>query len=143
MPNKEYKIRFMPHTADVRVQIEADSQEGLFRAGLEAMNRLLKKNGCRKPGPSDITRHIDVRAPDATALLVDFLSEILTATHTQKALFCRVEFSEMSMRHLRATVSGRTMKHFDDDIKAVTYHEAEVVCNEKTGRWSTCIIFDI
>ncbi|MBV6441119.1 MAG: Protein archease [Saprospiraceae bacterium] len=143
MPNKEYKIRFLPHTADVRVQIEADSQEALFRGGLEAMNRVLKKNGCGKPGVLDITRKIDIRAPDATILLVDFLSEILTATHTGKALFCRVDFFEMSLQYLQATVSGYTIRNFDDDIKAVTYHEAEVVRNEKTGRWSTCIIFDI
>lgn len=143
MPNKEYKIRFMPHTADVRVQIEADSLEGVFRAGVAAMNRLLKKNGCGKPGLLNIRREADIEAPDVTALFVDFLSEILTASHTEKALFCQIDFTELTPRHLRATASGRAQIAFDDDIKAVTYHEAEVVRDEKTGRWSTCVIFDI
>lgn len=143
MPKQGYKIHFLPHTADIRVQLDASSQETLFQAGLAAMNRLLKKNGCGKPGVLDINLEVDVRSTDATALLVDFLSEILTATCTEKTLFCRVRFDELTLHHLRASVSGRAVEDFDEDIKAVTYHEAEVVHDKKTGRWRTSIIFDI
>lgn len=138
-----YKIRFLHHTADVRVQIESESQETLFRAGLAAMNRMLKKNGCGKPGALNISRKVEIHSTDVTTLLVDFLSETLTASFTEKALFCQVDFAELTQKHLRAVVSGHSLVAFDNDIKAVTYHEAEVVRDEKTGRWRTSLIFDI
>ncbi len=138
-----HKIRFLPHTADVRVHLEAGSQADLFRAALTAMNGLLKKNGCKKNGGYGPERTIVIEAKDATVLLVDFLSEALSAAYTEKAVYCRVHFEELTPARLRATLSGRPIATFDEDIKAVTYHEAEVVCDEKTGRWSTFIIFDI
>lgn len=138
-----YKIRFLPHTADVRVGLDADSQEELFRAALTALNRLLKKNGCKKSGGYGPGPEIAIEAKDATVLLVDFLSEALSAAYTEKAVFCRVHFAELTPTRLRAALSGRTVTAFDEDVKAVTYHEAEVARDGKTGRWSTVVIFDI
>jgi len=138
-----HRIRFLPHIADVRVRLEADSQEELFRAALTALNRLLKKNACRKNGGRGPHGEIAIEAKDATALLVDFLSEALSAAYTEKAVYCRVYFEELTATRLRAALSGRPVRAFDEDVKAVTYHEAEVVRDEKTGLWSTFIIFDI
>ena len=39
-------------------------------------------------------------------------------------------------------LSGTRINNFDEEIKAVTYHEANVIKNKK-GLWETCIIFDI
>lgn len=138
-----YKIRFLPHTADVRVRLEAGSQESLFRAALAAMNRLLKRAGCKKNGRYELDLPVLIEAKDATVLLVDFLSEALSAAYTEKAVYCRIHFEELTRTRLRATLSGRSVAAFDEDIKAVTYHEAEVVHDEKTGRWSTLVVFDI
>jgi SHS2 domain-containing protein len=38
-------------------------------------------------------------------------------------------------------IRGCPVDHFNDDIKAVTYHGAEVV--NDAGKWRTPVIFDI
>jgi SHS2 domain-containing protein len=41
-----------------------------------------------------------------------------------------------------ATIKGNRVSYFDEDIKAVTYHEAAVKQNNE-GQLETVIIFDI
>jgi len=43
---------------------------------------------------------------------------------------------------IEVKVFGRKVEEFEEDIKAVTYHEAEVKKNEK-GEYETMLVFDI
>lgn len=65
------------------------------------------------------TLRLELASLDISSLLIDFLSTILTLSYENKAIFC-----------------------FDKDIKAVTYHEAEVKKNDQ-GKYETTIVFDI
>lgn len=137
-----YNYKFISHTADRKIKLEADSLEGLFRAGLEGMNRLLKKN-TELNTELNTEEKILINSADVTALLIDFLSEILTLSYEKKVIFSQVEFTEFSETDLRAKVSGSEVDDgFNEDIKAVTYHEADVKRNE-SGKWKTGVIFDI
>ncbi len=136
------KHEYLPHTADIRVKVESDSLEGLFHASLEAINEVIKKKHRKKNNTKEITRRIEVNASDVTVLLIDFLSEVLTETHTEKVLFPKLEILRLTDHSIAAKISGFPVDYFDEDIKAVTYHEAEVIKNEK-GNWETIIIFDI
>ncbi|MFC1598064.1 archease [Patescibacteria group bacterium] len=138
------KYEFIGHTADVRLVIEGDTKEELFTAALLGMNELMKKGECADPGDGQptITEEIEVSAPDFTALLVDFMSTVLTMSHQYKAVFCDVVFSELSDDTLKAKIMGREVEQFDEDIKAATYHEADVRENE-AGNLQTTIVFDI
>ena len=84
---------------------------------------------------------VDIQAPDRTSLLVDFLNEILSAAHISRSCFDRFDLTRLTDTQLAATVAGRTDARFDHDVKAVTYHEAEVRC--ENGVWSTMLVFDI
>ena len=79
---------------------------------------------------------------DITALLVDFLGELVRLASTYKEAYSRIIFDELSSSSLRATLVGEKISEFGDDIKAVTYHEANIVKNAQ-GRWETDIVFDI
>ncbi len=79
---------------------------------------------------------------DRTTLLIDFLSELLTLAYTEKAIFCYVHIEKMSETQINAIVSGALVDGFEEDVKAVTYHEANVQKNE-TGNWETIVIVDI
>jgi SHS2 domain-containing protein len=136
------KIEYLQHTADIRVKVESDSLEGLFLAGLEAMNHVIGKSTPSPENTTEMRRTIELKAPDTTVLLIDFLSEILTLTHTTGVLFSALKVTKLTEKSMLAEVSGFPADHFEEDIKAVTYHEAEVVQNEK-GNWQTVIIFDI
>ena len=137
-----YKIEALPHTADARLRIEADTLEELFRAALRAMGNLLQERACDGEPAFDRACRVALTAGDATGLLIDLLSEVLTQSHAQRAVFCRFKSLALDATAVRAEVLGRTVDGFDEDIKAVTYHEAGILRNE-TGNWQTNVVFDI
>lgn len=134
---------FFPHTADVRLKVEASSLEELFTAALEGMGNLIKKNECSENSlNTSFKEQIEISSTDSTALLIDFLSEVLTYTQVNKVIYCNVKFKNLTKNFLTATIFGNKVEKFDEDIKAVTYHEAEIKKNED-GNLETTIIFDI
>ena len=137
-----YTIQHLSHTADTRLHLSADSREDLFRAGFAAMNEILKPGTCSKPCPCIIRRKVELSSVDATTLLIDFLSEVLTLAHEEKAIFCELDFQQWGENSLRASIGGRPANGFEEDIKAVTYHEANVQ-QKAGGQWETLLIFDI
>ncbi len=134
--------RSLEHTSEAAIHVEGDTLEELFRAALEGMASILKQSGCRDGAPAVRTDEIALEARDATTLLVDFLSETLTLAEIRRVLYCEAQFAELSETYVRAALVGRDAGGFDDDIKAVTYHGAQVRKNS-AGRWETNIIFDI
>ena len=137
---KRHKV--LGHTADVRLWVEADSLIELFEVALEGMAGLIKDSRDEKQPSRNVKESIDINAPDQTALLIDFLSEALTLSHNRKAVFDAVEIEKLTEQNLKGTISGYQSDGFDEDIKAVTYHEAEIRKNEN-GSFETVIDFDI
>jgi len=136
------KIEFKSHTADIRLKIESDSLPELLLAGLSGMNRLLRKEPPVKNDGSPVFQTITITSIDTTTLLIDFLSEILTLSYIHGTIFNKVDFTHISNQETSAIIRGFKVDKFDEDIKAVTYHEANVHKN-KNGKWETIIIFDI
>lgn len=136
------KFSYLSHTADVQLRIEGDSKEELFRAGLKGLNDLLKPGGCREKAAYPFEQSIELKSPDLTSLLIDFLSAILSITYSKKLIICEVDFPEFQNNYLQCTLKGKEENNFEEDVKAVTYHEAEVKKNRK-GNWESLVIFDI
>lgn len=134
--------QYHAHTADIRLKVKADSLEELLEAALEGMSGILSEDLCRHSREFPLTIEVEVNAQDATSLLIDFLSEVLTLSHIHRAIFCRLQVEKLSSQYLIGKIHGQNVSEFDDDIKAVTYHEAEVIEN-LDGTWYTNIIFDI
>lgn len=136
------RCRILPHTADVRLFVEGDSLQELFTAALEGVTSVLKKGGCKNRESFIIKDKLTLSAPDATTLLVDFLSEVVSRSYANRALYCTVLFYDLTPVSLSAYLAGVPVKKFDEDIKAVTYHEANVIKNSK-GLYKTSIVLDI
>ena len=85
---------------------------------------------------------VRIHGVDATGLLIDFLSETLALTYIQKALFCHVYFDLLIDTKLSARLYGRWYGHLANEIKAVTYHEANII-RDQGGRWATPVLFDL
>ena len=126
------------HTTDLRLNVSAPALEDLFRESLRAMTACTQPEG----SGSDVTRTIAVDAPDSTALLIDFLNEVLWIAHVHREVFDRADFRVFSGTHLEAELNGHRVTGFGEDIKAVTYHEAELT-RQPAGEWQTRIVFDI
>lgn len=131
----------IPHTGEAAIKVEANTLEKLFTASLEGMNRILKKNYEKDMDRHSVFHEILLSSLDTTSLLIDFLSEILTLSTINKIIFS-VDFLEIKENHLHAHLIGAKVNNFMTDIKAVTYHKADIKRNEK-GNLEAVIIFDI
>ncbi len=132
---------FMDHTADRRLKVKGDDLESLFIEGVKGLAYLLQVDMQKIHGAS-VKRTIDIEAPDTTSLLIDFLSEVLTYTHIDKSVYEKVQFEFLEPRHLKARIFGHRVEGFAEEVKAVTYHEAEV-SQVENGTWESMVIFDI
>ncbi len=129
---------FHEHTADVRMDVESKSFPALFRQALLGMLEFLRPAGIGKA----VRRTVTVHSPDQSALLVDFLNDVLSFAQANKETYTSVQFETLRSNTLRAKLRGHGISSFGEDIKAVTYHEANVEQDEK-GVWHAHIVFDI
>lgn len=136
--------QILSHTADVRVKAEGSTLEELFCAALEGMAEIQSAQRIRQLAEKSekLTKEIRIASADATALLVDFLSETLAQSHIEKAVFDAVKFIKLSNEELEAEISGECAEGFEEDIKAVTYHGARIIKND-AGNYEVTILFDI
>ncbi|HVS30566.1 MAG TPA: archease [Thermoanaerobaculia bacterium] len=126
------------HTADIRLLVRAATPEELFSDALRGMFAIMRG----KFGTAQIVRRrFVVDSADRTSLLVDFLSEVLSSAHIGRELFDDVVFVKLTGTELIADVVGYSPVDFEQDVKAVTYHEADVRC--ENGMWTTTLVFDI
>lgn len=130
---------FISHTAEIGLRLQAGSLADLFRAALEGMAEWLRPGLQRVV---DTRAEIRVDAPLPETVLVDFLADALTRSHVEKAVFFDVEFRALDPLRVEATLLGRRVEAFDDDIKAVTYHGAGIR-EPEPGRYESEVIFDI
>jgi SHS2 domain-containing protein len=125
------------HTADVRLHVEASSLEELFRESVLGLYEIMQARG----GGNAVHRTITLDAPDATTLLVDFLNAVLSRAHIGREVFDTTRFEKLTVTEVVAELSGRAPAEFEQDVKAVTYHEADV--RSANGLWTTTLVFDI
>ncbi|HUP62960.1 MAG TPA: archease [Thermoanaerobaculia bacterium] len=128
----------LPHTADIRLRVTAESFEELFADAMHGMYAAMRAH----PDGGAVQRVIRVDdSADTTSLLVDFLNEVLARAHVARELFTAVRFTRLEERSLEAELTGVAPASFDEDVKAVTYHEADV--RRDGDRWTTTLVFDI
>ena len=134
------KIEVIQHTADKGILVQADTLEGLFTAAMEGMARIQKAEPPKRK--NDLSQKIQVSAPDRTALLIDFLSEVHTLSDIHNAVFYHILFEKISETNLEAQIEGQAITAFDEDIKAVTHSQADIHTNDE-GLLETIVVFDI
>jgi SHS2 domain-containing protein len=122
------------------MRVAAPDLAALF---LDALRGLMAVLGPRVEGGAPVRHRISVHSADLTALLVDFLNEALALALTEREGYDEVTFFALdeSGAALEAELTGRSAASFEDDVKAVTYHEANLV--RSAGGWRTLIVFDI
>lgn len=128
----------LPHTADIRVRLVTGDQASLFREAVEALFEIVRP--VRSPGIGE-TIILTVTAHDSTALLVDFLNELHWTLEVRRLAPREIAFLELTDGKLVASIAMDRVESWARDVKAVTYHEAEIRCVD--GRWSTTLVFDI
>lgn len=123
------KFKILPHIADLRIKSWGKDQKELFLNSLLGMSLVLKPNILKIKPQKEIKKKIDIFSPDSTALLIDFLSEVLAQNQIEKVVFYKAKFSKLTDKGLEGEISGIKVDSFDEDIKAVTYYKAEIKKN--------------
>ena len=126
----------LQHTADIRLRVTASTLEELFSDALRGLMDVM--HGATSAGERIETIELD--SVDVTALLVDFLNEVLVRAHVKRRSYS-ASFTALSETHLAATLASVPAEEFEEDVKAVTYHEAEV--RRDGGGWTTMLVLDI
>lgn len=130
---------FLEHTADVRLRVTGRTLGELFSEALAGLMELLRPGAATGP---EVRRPVSLSASDATALLVDFLGRVLLDAHTRRERYDGLTVLKLTETRIEAELVGAAVAGFGDDVKAVTYHEADVR-RTADGGWETVIVLDV
>jgi SHS2 domain-containing protein len=132
--------RWVDHTAELELHLEAPTEESAFGEALAAFGELLAQRS-DDPDLGDPARfEVHASAPDRPTLLAEWLSELVYLVETEGFLPQRVERLELGDDSLEATVAGRRSSpaHL---VKAVTYHRLSL--EERDGAWHATVVLDV
>ena len=129
-------FRWLEHTAELGLEIEAPSREAVFEEALAAFAQLVGGGD----GPLT-TREVEVEAEEPALLLVEWLSELLYFADAQQFVPQRVVSLELDGNLLRATVEGR-LGEPGQLLKAVTLHRLEFREDATVG-WRAHVVLDV
>ncbi|MHA1988828.1 MAG: archease [Promethearchaeota archaeon] len=133
-------IEIESHTADIRIRLEANTLENLYQEGMKSMYSVLQPKGKNEKIKFD--KSIKLTGSDKTILFIDFLNEVLSYSLINKCIYNNVISFRIFDDGLKIHLSGYKVNSFLKDIKAVTFHEAEIIKSKK-GVFETRIILDI
>lgn len=134
-------VAFKEHTADVSFTVTAGTREDLFSQGVEALMQVLKPKLKESKG-QESRREIFTEHVDSTSLFIEFLTEVLYLAETHRERYVDVEIAKLTDTQVVATLMGEKIEGFDEVIKGVTYHGAELI-QKIDGTWEITVILDV
>ncbi|MFL6232820.1 MAG: archease [Thermoanaerobaculia bacterium] len=130
---------WVDHTAEVQLQVEAESLSGLLAEAGRALGLLLLRG--RAAEPSGEARTIEVSSVDREALLVDWLNEIIFLAEVETWIAVEFDVLEASETDLKASARGVSVDDPPALVKAATFHGLAV--EEWEGGLQAEVIFDV
>jgi SHS2 domain-containing protein len=134
--------RWVDHTAELELELEAASEVGVFQEALTALGELLaeRAGGDERPDAEPARHEVSASAPDRATLLAEWLGELAYLAECEGFVPGGVERFELAGNALEATVVGRRAAppHL---VKAVTYHRLGMWEEDET--WRARVIFDV
>jgi SHS2 domain-containing protein len=109
--------RWVEHTAEVQMEIEAATEEAVFTDALHALGELVADDA----GGEQVRREVVVGGRERAALLVGWLDELVFLAETEDLVPEHAERIELSDHRLAATVRCHrgSPRHL---VKGATYH---------------------
>ncbi|MBP1721013.1 MAG: putative cytosolic protein [Deltaproteobacteria bacterium] len=137
---KTYKP--IDHTADLRIEISGKDEKEVYQNAGMAVHDLIAD--LRHVKPKEV-RKVTVEGRDREDLLVNFLREILYLYNGEHWLLKKLTIVKFGRGKIEAMLTGepfdRSRHGLKHEIKAVTYHQAEV--KETQEGWKARVIFDV
>jgi len=131
--------RWVDHTAEVQLQVGAESLAGLAAEAGRALGLFLLRGAPSEPAGE--ARTIEVLSVDREALLVDWLNEILFLAEVERWVAVEFDILETSSERLKASARGVPVEEPPALVKAATFHGLAV--EERDGGFQAEVIFDV
>jgi SHS2 domain-containing protein len=130
-------FRWVDHTAEVELEIEAGDEREVFADALTALAELL---GADTGAPTPERRRVTATAPDRATQLAAWLEELVFLAETDGFVATRLEELDLGEGNALSTVAG-TLGEPPPLIKGVTYH---CLAFEPTARgYRAAVVFDV
>ena len=129
------------HTGELELELGAGTHEGLFVEAALALGELLSEraeSSDEAPAPAEIAVAVD--APDAPALLAEWLAELAYRAERDGLVPARVERLALSETQLDATLAAVRLE-VSHLVKAVTYHRLGIW--RQGDAWRARVVFDV
>jgi len=128
--------RWVEHTAELELEIEAQREDAVFVDAVRALGELLadESRGDR------VSREVTVESPERAVMLLRLLDELVYLVETEDLVPEDVERIELSNRRLVATVCcyHGSPRHL---VKGTTYHR--LVFQRADHRFRATVVLDV
>jgi SHS2 domain-containing protein len=129
-------FRWVDHTAELELEIEAPTEEVVFADALAAFAELVG-DGTGEPA----SRQVGIEADDHALLLVEWLSELVYLAEAEQLVPERATSLELGDGSLDATIEGRRGEP-RNLVKAVTLHRLALEPDDRVG-WRARVVLDV
>ena len=127
------------HTADRALRIYGSDLQELLINAAGGMNSLLVQE--YNVFSLQEEKSVELDAIDSESLLVEWLSELAYWAETELLVFHKFDLHSVSPTHVKATIHGNRVAQLENHIKAVTYHNLEIIQTD-AGLTAT-VVFDV
>ena len=132
-------FEIIDHTADWAIKVYGRTLTDLFIHAAQGMTSLMVNNPTKVSLREKLTINLD--AYDTESLLVDWLTELAYWAETEQMVGITFELTNFSPTRLSATVRGGKADELQKHIKAVTFHNLEII--ETEDGFEVTIVFDV
>jgi SHS2 domain-containing protein len=134
-------IQEIEHTADWAIRVRGRDLRELFINAARGMFGLMVDPEATPLDTPSIEREIELEGFDAETLLVSWLSELLWFNEESDAIFMRFEITSLTPTYLKATAWGGPAPGQWKHIKAVTFHDLEII--KADDGYKVTLVFDV
>jgi SHS2 domain-containing protein len=139
MRHAPFDFEEVEHTADCALRVRGRDWRGLLVNAARGMSRLLVSD--LTSVPTDMERRFELDAFDRESLLVDWLSELAYWAEAEMLVFREFDLRRVTSTDLEAVIRGGHMPNLHRHIKAVTYHNLEII--ETDNGLEATVVFDV
>jgi SHS2 domain-containing protein len=132
--------RWVEHTGELELEIEAGSERAVFEEAFEAMRELLKGESELTAGGATVTREVAITGSDRPVLLTDWLAELAYLAESEGLVPRRLVELGLTEAGLEAVIEGKEGEppHL---VKGATLHRLGL--ERSASGWRATVVLDV
>jgi len=134
-------IEELEHTADLSIRVRGRDLPALFINAARGMFGLMADLAALEAAEPRLQHEITLQEYDREILLVAWLSELLWLNEEHGVVFTRYAITTFTPTQLHATVWGTPAPEQWKNIKAVTFHDLDII--ETDDGYQVTLVFDV